>query len=66
MAVAMVLSFFEAESLLPWEQDSCLLFYKSIRKLMGVGRRIRTRKKTLRRGRKSETTMDGKTRERGR
>jgi hypothetical protein len=25
MAVAMVLSFFEAESLLPWEQNSCLL-----------------------------------------
>jgi hypothetical protein len=30
MAVAMVLNFFEAESLLPWEQGSGLLFYKSI------------------------------------
>ena len=27
MAVAIVLSFFEAEGLLPWEQGSCLLFY---------------------------------------
>jgi hypothetical protein len=27
MAVAMVLNFFAAEGLLPWEQGSCLLFY---------------------------------------
>jgi hypothetical protein len=36
MAVAM-LNFFEGEGLLPWEQGSCLLFFKSIRK--GVWRR---------------------------
>jgi hypothetical protein len=39
MAVAMVLNFFEAEGLLPWEQGSCLLFLKWIRKGVGVGRR---------------------------
>jgi hypothetical protein len=66
MAVAMELNVFEAEGLLPWEQGSCLLFYKSIRKVGRVGRRTRTRKKILRKGQKSETTMDGKRRERGR
>jgi hypothetical protein len=66
MAVAMVLSVFEAEGLLPWEQGSCLLFFfKSIRKGVEWGR-TRTWKKTLRRGQKSETTMDEKRRERGR
>lgn len=38
MAVAMVLNVFEAEGLLPWEQGNCLLFYKSIRKGVGVGK----------------------------
>ena len=32
MAVAMVLNFFEAESLVPWGVGSCLLFYQHIRK----------------------------------
>ena len=39
MAVAMVLNFFDVEGLLPWGQDCCLLFFKSIRKAVGVGRR---------------------------
>jgi hypothetical protein len=38
MAVAMVLSVFAAEGLLPWEQGSCLLFYQSIRKAVEWGR----------------------------
>jgi len=37
MAAAMVLRVFEGEGLLPWEQGSCLLLYKSIRKAVGVG-----------------------------
>lgn len=60
-AVAMVLNFFDAVSLVPWGHGSCLLFYKYIRKSVDVGRRIRTRK-TLR-GQRSATTMDGKRRE---
>jgi hypothetical protein len=69
MAVAIVLSFFEAEGLLPWELGSCLLFYHLQINQEGDGSgegRTRTRKKILRRGQKRETTMDGKRRERGR
>lgn len=62
MAVAMVLNVFEGEGLLAWGQGSCLLFYESIRKWVEWGKR-RTLKKTLRRGQKSETTMDEKRRE---
>jgi hypothetical protein len=60
MADAMVLNLLDVESLLPWVDGCCLWLYGTGVKEKDVEKgRILTRKKTLR-GRKDETTMDGK------